>query len=144
MALDTLKANSQEMVKTIKENDSLLTSLKAKLAKKEGEVHKEKKHSGSSDGFKVSKVMEIEKNLAYRSRHLKTKGNRSYPSPLTTPSTSSKKARAARWRNEELPSGQELKKKVPVHCFLAQRLKGCCYFCSKVGHKARNCPSRSK
>ena len=51
MALDTFKANTQEMVKSIKENDSLLASLNAKLAKKEGEGHKKEEPSGSSVGL---------------------------------------------------------------------------------------------
>ena len=48
MALEALKASTQEIAKTIKENDSLLVSLKAKLAKKEVERNREEEPSGSS------------------------------------------------------------------------------------------------
>ena len=70
------------------------------MAKKEVERNREEESSGlsavSSDKeFKVAKVREVESSLAYRrelERHYKSKGKRSYPSPLTAPS--SKKARA--------------------------------------------------
>ena len=89
---------------------------------------------------KIAVMREIEKTLAYRKKHVKCKGSRSLPSVPTAP-----KERKARIPGEGKSRVKKIDKvKKPVHCFFAERNKGCCYFCKKPGHKTYHCPLRDK
>ena len=150
----------QQMTQTFKEQEARLVTLKAKLKEKEedsvsGEESDKELECSESSSFsvvssekecKIAVVREVERTLDYRKRHVKCKGNRSFPT--VSPASSSSKRRKARAPVGEVKGKSSYKKldkeKTPVHCFFAERNKGRCYLCNKSGHKAYHCPLRSK
>ena len=127
-----MQALKSQTLQTLKENEVLIASLKAKL--EGGELIKEGESSGSLTSIKdvevelkMAKVREVENSLTYCKQHVKCKGERSYLSPLTS---KSRKAGAPSKEGKGKSRGKKSDMKKPVHCFFAERSKGLCYKCN--------------